>query len=215
MKTDPRTPNEVSPAIRPKPNAISVWLHWIFAGAILVALLAGIQAVYNSPMWAFGQRRYYFLLHAYAGLFVLGLVVLRLFFRALFPWPGEPKGASRLAKLAAGATHLALYVLSFVIPVNGWIVASSFACCVGVPGLPDINLLSTEIRNAEPADAAVAYNLHRVLPWILLALIILHVAAALFHHFVVRDETLTSMLPGPARRRRRQPLNEIDPQSKG
>lgn len=70
-----------------KPSAVSVWLHWIVSAAVFVALGSAIQAVYNSPMGAMGQGGYYFLLHAYAGLLVLGLVVARLTFRALLPWP--------------------------------------------------------------------------------------------------------------------------------
>jgi cytochrome b561 len=174
--------------------------------AIFLAFVGAIQAVYNSPMWAMGQRRYYFLLHAYAGLLLLGLVVLRLFFRAFSPWPKASEKTPLFAALVAGITHWTLYGLMLFVPVNGWIAASSFGCCVGVPGLPDINLLSAGISSTEPANAAIAYNLHRVLPWVLLALIMLHVAAALFHHFVVRDATLTSMLPSPARRRKRHPV---------
>lgn len=91
----------------------------------------------------------------------------------------------------------------FLISLTGWITASSFGCCIGVPGLPDINQLSLGTGGGDPADPAVAYSIHRVLPWALLALILLHVAATLFHHFIAQDETLTRMLPGPARRRRR------------
>ena len=203
MTRRPKAPHRALSTYYAKPSSVSVWLHWIAAAAIFVALVGAIQAVYNSPMWAMGQRRYYFLLHAYAGLLVLGLVVLRLFFRAFSPWPKVSEKTPLLAELAAGITHWTLYGLMFFIPVTGWIAASSFGCCVRVPGLPDINLLSAGTSNTEPANAAIAYNLHRVLPWVLLALIILHVAAGLFHHFIIRDETLTSMLPGSARRRKR------------
>ena len=202
MRTAPEGLSRASHRHHAKPSPVSVWLHWLAALAILVALVGAIQAVYNSPMWVMGQRRYYFLLHAYAGLLVLGLVVLRLFFRAFSPWPKASEKTPRLAELVAGITHWSLYGLMFFIPLTGWITASSFGCCVGVPGLPDINLLAAGTYNTAPPNPAIAYDLHRLLPWILLAITILHVVAAFFHHLVLRDETLTSMLPGSARRRR-------------
>lgn len=189
-----------------KPSAVSVWLHWIVSAAVLVALAGAIQAVYNSPMCCSGQGRYNFLLHAYAGLLVLALVVARLTFRALVPWPRAAERTPRVLEWAGSITHWSLYALMVLIPLTGWIAASAFGCCVGVPGLPDIDQLSLGIGGGRPADPSVAYAVHRVLPWLLLALILLHVAAGLFHHFVARDETLTRMLPGPARRRR-HPVN--------
>ena len=204
-------------AARAKPVAVSVWLHWIVAGAVFIALASAIQAVYNSPMGAMGQRRSYFLLHAYAGLLVLGLVVARLTFRALVPWPRAAERTPRILEWTASLTHWALYGLMLLIPLTGWIVASSAGCCIGVPGLPDINQLALGTAGARPANPAVAYSLHRVLPWLLLGLILVHVAGALFHHFIARDETLTRMLPGPARRRRRpvEPDRSIGPMAEG
>lgn len=188
---------------RPKPSAVSVWLHWIVAGAVFVALGSAIQAVYYSPMGTMGLRRYYFLLHAYAGLLVLGLVVARLTFRALVPWPRAAERTPRILEWAGSITHWTLYALMFLIPLTGWIVASSAGCCIGVPGLPDINQLSLGTGGTAPANPVAGYSLHRVLPWALLALVLLHVAAGLFHHFIARDQTLTRMLPGPPQRRRR------------
>ncbi len=196
-----------------KPSVVSVWLHWIVSAAVFIALGSAIQAVYNSPMGAMGQRRYYFLLHAYAGLLVLGLVVARLTFRALFAWPRAAERTPRILEWAGSITHWSLYALMFLIPLNGWIVSSSAGCCIGVPGLPDINQLALGTGGGNPADPAIAYSIHRVLPWALLALILLHVAAVLFHHFIARDETLTRMLPGSPRRRRRpvRPHRSIGP----
>ena len=134
---------------------------------------------------------------------VLGLVVARLTFRALVPWPRAAERTPRILEWAGSLTHWSLYALMVLIPLTGWIVASSAGCCIGVPGLPDINQFSMGTGGTAPADPAVAYSLHRVLPWALLALILVHVAASLFHHFIARDETLTRMLPGPPRRRRR------------
>lgn len=203
-------------AARAKPVAISVWLHWIVSAAVFIALASAIQAVYNSPMGDMGQRRSYFLLHAYAGLVVLALVVARLTFRALFAWPSTATRSPRVLEWTARLAHWALYGLILLVPLTGWIVASSAGCCIGVPGLPDINQLSLGTGGTDPVDPVVAYSLHRVLPWALLALILIHVAAALFHHFIARDETLTRMLPGPARRQRRSERDRsINPMTDG
>lgn len=161
-----------------------------------------------------GERGFYFLLHAYAGLLVLGLIVMRLLFRVLFPWPKPVKKGSWFGNLASALTHWALYGLALFIPLSGWIVASSFGCCVGVPGLPDINLLSSAMNDVGPANASVAYRLHVTFAWLILALIMVHVLAAMLHHFVFRNETLAKMLPGSTGRGKQDGI-EKQPRSEG
>ena len=177
-----------------KPNTASVVLHWVSVWAMVLALHFGLQVVYGT-----GQYKAAFLAHSYAGLTVLGTVVVRLFLRVLFPWPKEEPEGSRFAGFAAQAAHWALYATMLLTPLTGWIVASSKGCCVKVPGLPSIDLLALGTTSGLPLNAKAAYDVHVFVVWSLFALIGLHVAAALFHHFVRRDGILIRMLPNATR----------------
>jgi len=73
-----------------RPNILSVVAHWASAWAMILALYFGLSAVYG-----YGPRHATFVAHAYAGLTVLGLVVIRLFLRTLLPWPEDESGGSR------------------------------------------------------------------------------------------------------------------------
>jgi cytochrome b561 len=178
-----------------RPNMVSVIAHWAAAWAMILALYFGLSAVYGN-----GPRQETFAAHAYAGLTVLGLVVIRLFLRTLLPWPTEETEGSQILKLVAEAMHWALYALMLLTPLTGWIVASSMGCCMAVPGLPNIDLLGSGLSIGRPVSAMTAYHVHVIFVWTLLALISLHVMAALFHHFVFRDTILVRMIPVLGRR---------------
>ena len=188
-----------------KPNAITVVLHWITAGSILVALAGGFLAVYGLA-----DRGPAFLTHAYAGLLVLANALPRLFLRVLFPWPHESGKTPRVVAFTVRASHWIFYGLGITIPLTGWIVASSMSCCMGVPALPDVNLLGAGLKGVSPADVGAAYNLHVSLIWLLLGLVLVHVLAALFHHFILRDATLVRMLPGPIETKAPRQVDRID-----
>jgi cytochrome b561 len=173
-----------------RPNIVFVIAHWGAAWAMILALYFGLSAVYGN-----GPRQETFAAHAYAGLTVLGLVVIRLFLRMLLPWPKDESGCSRILKFVAEAMHWTLYALMLLTPLTGWIVASSMGCCMTVPGLPNIDRLGSGLSIGGPIRATTAYHVHVFFVWTLLALISLHVLAVLFHHFVVRDTILIRMIP--------------------
>ena len=178
-----------------RPNIASVIAHWAAAWAMILALYFGLSAVYGN-----GPHQEIFAAHAYAGLTVLGLVVIRLFLRTLLPWPKEESEGSLTLKLIAEAMHWTLYALMLLTPLTGWIVASSMGCCVTVPGLANIDRLGSGFPIGRSISAMTAYQVHVFFVWTLLALISLHVMAALFHHFVFRDTILVRMIPVLGRR---------------
>ena len=180
-----------------RPNAGSVTFHWGGAALVFLALLAGLFAVYYSSGCCAADRRTAYLLHAYAGLAVLGFVVLRLMFRVRYSWPElEHPGKARISDRIATVIHWALYGMMILIPLTGWIMASGMGCCWYVPGLPDVNLLSLGISDTTPADVGTAYRVHTTLVWLIIGLIALHVSAALVHHLILKNDTLHRMLPG-------------------
>ena len=164
---------------------------------VILALLAGLFTVYYSSGCCGADRRVAYLMHAYAGLAVLSIVVLRLMFRARYSWPhAAHSGRTRLGDLVAKVIHWTLYGMMILIPLTGWIMASGMGCCWSVPGLPDVNALSLGITTTTPADVGTAYRVHLTLAWIIIGLIALHVFAALFHHLFLKNDILNRMLPG-------------------
>jgi cytochrome b561 len=89
--------------------------------------------------------------------------------------------------------HWTLYALMLLTPLTGWIVASEVGC-TAVPRLPNIDRLGSSFSIGHPVSA-MTYHVHVFFVWSLLALISLHVTAALFHHFVFRDTILVRMIP--------------------
>lgn len=203
-----------TPTYRRKPNVGSVIFHWASAILVLTALLAGLYAVYYAGCCG-PARTSTFLLHAYAGLTVLGLVVVRLIFRTFFPWPHAEKTRKfDPGALVASLVHWLLYLMMALIPLTGWIVSSAMGCCVYVPGLPNVNELSMGIRDVGLADVGAAYQVHVFMAWTIIALITAHVAAALVHHFILKNDTLKAMLPGRLPTRPSVSRNEASPARK-
>jgi cytochrome b561 len=128
--------------------------------------------------------------HKWAGVVILTLSLLRLLWRlghrppAALPMPAWQAQAAR-------ATHLGLYLLFFAVPLAGWAYSSAAGFPIvwfGVLPLPDF----------VPVDKALAEAIkpwHERLAWTLIALVALHVAAALKHHFIDRDGLLQRMWP--------------------
>jgi cytochrome b561 len=109
-----------------RPNIASVIAHWMAAWAIILALYFGSSAVYGN-----GSRQETFAAHAYAGLTVFGLVVIRLFLRTLLRRPEEKHGGSRIPHLVAEALHWALYALL------RHLRSRPRDCVTGGPSIPD------------------------------------------------------------------------------
>lgn len=184
-------------------GGISQLLHW--AIVLLLAWIAwlGLTMVDlpNTP-----AKISTYALHKSLGLTLLALVTLRLVWRlyagAPAPVAGTPGWQARIASL----THVGLYVLLFAMPLSGWL----FNSASGYPlqWFKRFNLPA--LAGRDPGLAELAGNLHEAGFWLLATLVMLHAGAALYHHFVQRDDTLRRMLPS---RPRRAPSTDANPES--
>jgi cytochrome b561 len=163
-------------------------LHWATAVLILANLLLGLSMV---PLPISPRKLQWYLWHKSIGVTIFLLTSLRLAWRALRPHP-EPVPMPLWQRRAAAASHALLYVLQIAIPLSGWVYSSATGVQVVYAGalpLPDL----------VPKDKALADALrlvHVALNSLLAAVVCVHVAAALKHHFVDRDEALVRILPG-------------------
>jgi cytochrome b561 len=159
-------------------------LHWTMAVLIIVMLFIGIGMV-TTPT-GYGRL---VAIHRPIGALVLLLAAIRLVNRLLRPAPPLPEDMPTSLRLAAGGSHLVLYVLMFATPLAGWAMLSAGAYPVRMFGGFDLPPIA-------PHDAALWAFLrttHTVLAVLLFATFLMHLAAALLHATVFRDGVFESM----------------------
>jgi len=170
-------------------------LHWLIALAVILMLASGLV------MTRVGEGALAFTLyqsHKALGLTVLVLTLARIGWRLLNPPPPLPDGMPRLERLGAHLGHAGLYGLMLALPLTGWAMVSwsplniptTWFGLVEVPHWPG------------PADAAARAVLearmvivHELAGWLMLLLVVVHVAAALRHALILRDGVMARMLP--------------------
>jgi cytochrome b561 len=136
-------------------------------------------------------------LHKSIGITVLGAVFLRILWRLTHRPPPLP-ALPPIEKTAATAMHRVLYFFMLGLPLTGWALVSVSpfnlpTVLYGLVAWPHLPVLPT-LSNKAPVEAVMKL-IHGKLGWALLALILPHAAAALRHHFILRDGILRRMLP--------------------
>jgi cytochrome b561 len=169
-------------------SAATIALHWLML-ALLASVYATIELRELFPRGS-ESRELMKSWHYLLGLSVFALVWLRLLARAAAPPPRTDPPLPRWQRSLSAATHAALYALMIAMPVAGWLMLSAAGEPVSFLGvaLPPL---------ASPSESLAARvgELHEVGGRIGYAVIGLHAAAALFHHFLLRDDVLRRMLP--------------------
>lgn len=161
-------------------------LHWLMAVMILGLLALGL---YMSELPLSPQKLTLYAWHKWFGVTVFLLVWLRLAWRVTHRPPALPGTLSAPMRLAAHAGHAALYGLMIAIPLSGWLMSSAKGfqtVWFGVLPIPD--LLA---RDRELGD--LLQLVHKLLNLLLMLTLAGHVLAALWHHLVLKDDTLRRM----------------------
>lgn len=175
-----------------RPRKIKV-LHWLIVlcvcvAAILILLRDEVVSGRVLRQWLLEGHRHFGLL-VLALFFILAVVRLR---AGKLPATAP---MSRPIRAAATLNHLVLYTLLLAQPLLGWTLSSA-------QGKP-VHLFGLTLPALVGADEDLADSLqtwHMDVAWLLLALVLLHIGAALWHHFIVRDDVLRAMLPSRRRR---------------
>ncbi|ADL55508.1 cytochrome b [Gallionella capsiferriformans] len=169
-------------------NNTAITLHWLVALLIFAAFPLG---VYMHELSLSPTKLQLYSYHKWIGITVLLLAVQRVVWRATHTPPALPDNLPRWQKIASHATHQLLYVLLFVVPLSGWLMSSAKGyktVWLGILQLPD--LVSKNKTLGE-----LLSNVHASLNYLLLALVVLHIAAVLKHRLIDRDDVMTRMLP--------------------
>jgi len=164
-------------------------VHWLVA-ALAVGVVALGWALVAAPRET-GSRAVLLLLHRSVGLSILALMAFRVLWRLGHPPPPLPADFPRIEALAAHASHVLLYLVFLVMPVSGYLSAAAAGHPVSFFGLFPISPVLQE--NNRLSEAAIA--VHLVGQFLLYALVVIHVAAALMHRIVRRNGIFERMLP--------------------
>jgi cytochrome b561 len=169
-------------------TALQRTLHWLMAICILAMLFIGVGMVSTiSPNYLTLVS-----IHKPLGIAILLLALLRLVVRLRDGAPPLPRDMPEPMKLAARLSHVAFYALMIAMPLLGWAMLSAADYPVVVAG---IHLPAIVAPNA--SLHSMLWNAHRFLAFAFFALILLHLAAALFHALVRRDGVYEAMAPYP------------------
>src|SRR5262245_40694185 len=172
--------------------------HWWTVALLTVQVPLGLFMVYRGAATNFDALTgTLYDAHKSLGLLILALVVARLSYRLVHGAPADEPTISWWQKAASHATHWSLYLLLILVPLVGWLGISLYGArsVFGIATIPPLA--------AENTDASVSVLLlHRYLAFVTIALIAMHVGAAVVLHYFIRgDGVLARMLPWAVRRK--------------
>lgn len=190
-------------------SAVAIVLHWAIASLIILNILLGWWMLEAIREPATAARAFIgFQAHKSIGLTVLVLSLIRLGWRIANPPPPLPQAMPAWEKFAAKATHWAFYALIILIPFSGWLYVSAgwwhvtdrplsvptiYFGLFQVPHLFGLEHAANEVRKAV---AGISIEAHELLAWGAIALLVLHVGAALKHWLFDKDDVAPKMIPG-------------------
>ncbi|TKB16934.1 MAG: cytochrome b [Mesorhizobium sp.] len=165
-------------------------LHWLI-GAIFIGqfVLGFVMVRIESQRTSFELIQ----LHKSFGFLLLGLIILRIAWRLGNAAPALPVSVGTLERKAAPLAHFALYVFQIALPLSGWALVS--VSTLEIPTMPFNQFVMPNLPLTE-SDAAESFwsATHRYLAYAGIALVALHIAAALRHHFLLRDTVLRRII---------------------
>lgn len=163
-------------------------LHWLMAAAIIALFLVGL-VMEDLPKG--DLRGSVYGIHKGIGVVVFILVAARLAWRSVAGVPDLPASMPANERLAARLGHLALYALMALVPLSGVLMSQSGGHPVAVLGFTLPTLVGKDEGIHELFEEA-----HGLLAWAMAAIVAGHVAAALRHEFLLKDDVMARMLPG-------------------
>jgi cytochrome b561 len=180
-------------------GSVAMTFHWLIALLVLVNIGLGL---YMADLPRADPSKFMIVqLHKSVGLTVLVLSVARVIWRLVNPVPPLPRGMSPVLRLAAHASHFLLYFLILFIPLSGWVFVSASplgngTLFFGLFTVPNLPFFAGMTREALHPYHEGFQTTHVLLAWSAIVLIPIHVGAALYHHFLRRDDIVRRMIPG-------------------
>jgi cytochrome b561 len=181
--------------------------HWLTVALLLIQIPLGFLMVevyevyaetYADDTWVVRTS----VPHHTIGFIVLALVVTRYTWRRNNIRPELPVSLARYQRILARITHIVLYLLLFIYPLSGWAALSAYEGEFPIYffGWDSVPRLVPQVPEGAMFDYAFFADIHRACWKVGAGVLGLHVIAALWHQFVVRDGALRRMWSGPSRK---------------
>lgn len=165
---------------------ITILFHWLMAILIIGLLALGVYMT-RIPISATKLKLYG--LHKEFGVLALFLVFIRIVWRIININPSL-SSLPRWERIAARAMHYLFYLLMFAVPISGWLLTSSAGLPVSFFGL----FILPDVVAANDSSLQLYIAIHKWLAYGLMVAITGHIAAALKHHFINKDDILRRMV---------------------
>jgi cytochrome b561 len=166
----------------------SKFFHW-FIAIIVITMLSGSFFLDDLPEQ---YQSFAYMMHKSFGLTVLFLMVFRLFWIHRSGKPPLPATVPIWQKILSRIVQYSLYVFLLSMALSGWIMSVAGGNVPSYFGLFNAPLPI----NSDQALSKLMEQSHKIIAWVLIVLIVLHIAGAIKHHFINKDNVLRRMLPG-------------------
>lgn len=168
-------------------GSLTKLLHWSIAALFITQFFLVYRREFmpeNSP-----ESLQYILLHKSLGVVVLFLALLMIFWRNIGTRPILPMNMSKMEVLAAKVVHFLLYLSMLVMPITGYLMSSLGGYGVSLFGW---KLPNPFVKNE--SLAGIFHETHELASYVIIAIVSIHVFAALYHHFIRKDNVLRRMI---------------------
>lgn len=167
---------------------ITITLHWLIASVIIGLFALGYWMVdlgYYDPWYTQGPD-----IHRSLGVVLFGLMIVMFVAQIIQTRPKSLDNHSKFEKVAGGVTHKLLYLLVVMVLFSGYLISTADGRAIEVFKLITVSSLGTLFNN----QVDIAGFVHQYLSYTMMVLVVIHALAALKHHFIDKDKTLTRML---------------------
>lgn len=168
-------------------GSITKILHWVLGIIMIAQVLLGVYSAY-APRDTVRQIMFW---HKSLGLLLLLLAIVFIIWRTINPKPEYDNNMPIWEKLAARTIHFILYISILVMPLSGWYMSTAaghIPSFFGLFSMPAPFMVQNKL---------IAHNfaqMHEIFAWVIGIAIVIHLLAAIKHHFIDKDDILKRML---------------------
>jgi cytochrome b561 len=170
-------------------GSLAKWLHWLIAIGLFALLYLGLQ---QAEMERGDERTYIRFVHASIAGVVFLLMTIRIIWRFMNQVPAHPEGMPGWQATVSTLVHWGLYIAVFVQLIAGAIMNGT-----GGRGIPVFGLFTIPVPVAKSSDAHEFWEEVHEFAWRPVAVLItIHILAALYNHFIVKNNVVRRMTVG-------------------
>ena len=186
-------------------GSVAKWIHWLTAILILLAYLLVLYLEHVLHHEPGAQRSLVVRLHKAVGASVLIFFIIRIWWRSINPQPKLPASMPKWQIQASHASHFCLYALLVAMPITGYLGNGS-GVQFGLFSIPSFAssaiggwILDSLGMTFEEWEVPFDFFHYRIAgPFLFWMIIAVHAGAAIYHHYVEKDDVLKRMLPSKA-----------------